>query len=159
MLLRLDERTIGRGQLTVADPHGRGGLNGLEGLPADVVAALPEPLAEREILAHEGLRLALGHGTLLLLLIVDQAQILHSSLLINCRRMAFTLDSRSAEPKIDNKDPPMVESRLKCRKLGSLLPCRTRADRIHIRAHLREPLEAEARLLENVKRRAIGALD
>src|SRR5712691_1255076 len=45
------------------------------------------------------------------------------------------------------------------RQLGKLLPCRTRAERVQIRAHLRERAEAEACLLDHVQHRPIGALD
>src|SRR5438034_972141 len=80
LLLRLGEGTVGGGQLAVPDPHGRGRVNRLERLPRDVVAALADPLGEGVVLAHEGVRLALGHGAQLLLLIVDQAKVLHRSL-------------------------------------------------------------------------------
>jgi HxlR-like helix-turn-helix len=39
------------------------------------------------------------------------------------------------------------------------LPCRTRAVGVHVCTHLRELLEAEARLLSDVKYRAVSAID
>jgi hypothetical protein len=52
---------------------------------------------------------------------------------INHSEMAFhTLNSRSAGPQIDTKDPRSSRSRLKSRKFGSFLPCGTRAGRVQI---------------------------
>jgi len=42
LLLPLGEGTVGGRHLAVPDPHGRGGLNGLEGLRDNEVTALPE---------------------------------------------------------------------------------------------------------------------
>src|SRR5437879_2966275 len=48
--------------------------------PGDVMAALLDSLGEGVVLAHERVRLALGHGADLLLLIVNQAEVLHNVL-------------------------------------------------------------------------------
>src|SRR5437773_10863471 len=55
-------------------------MNRLQRLPSDVMAALLDSLGEGVVLAHERVRLALGHGADLLLLIVNQAEVLHDDL-------------------------------------------------------------------------------
>src|SRR6266436_4635675 len=55
-------------------------MNRLQRLPGDVMAALLDSLGEGVVLAHERVRLALGHGADLLLLIVNQAEVLHNDL-------------------------------------------------------------------------------
>src|SRR5687768_15831644 len=74
LFLRLGEGPIGRRELAVPDADRRCGRNGLQRLASDVVAALLDAVGEREILAHEGITLALRHRFDLLLVVVDQAQ-------------------------------------------------------------------------------------
>src|SRR4051794_31804373 len=56
LLLGLRERTIGGRGPSVPDPHGRGRAHRLEGVPAEIVAAPPDGIAEAEVFLHEGVR-------------------------------------------------------------------------------------------------------
>src|SRR5262249_39514 len=89
---RLGERAVGGRDLAVADPDGRRRLDRLEGVAAQVVAALLDAFGEREILAHECVGLALRHRLQLLFLVVDQAQVLHV-----CRSLCPIVAGESAE--------------------------------------------------------------
>src|SRR5204863_906472 len=70
LFLRLCERAIGNRNLTVPDPHRRGGLDRLKRFGGYEESALPEPRSA-------GHAFAVRHRVQLLIFEVDEAQILH----------------------------------------------------------------------------------
>ena len=85
LLLRLDEGTIGRGDLSVPDAQARGRVGGLQGVGGEEMAAAPEVLIVRERLDVERFVLAPAHGLERRLVDPDRAQVLHVILLIVIR--------------------------------------------------------------------------
>src|SRR5512144_2179356 len=104
LLLRFGERSVGGGELAVADPDRRGGLHGLQRFSGQIVAALLDVFGEGEVGPHERVGLALRHGAHLLLVVVDQAQVPHGFLRKRGRE-SWTPSSRSGVGEIDNPAP------------------------------------------------------
>src|SRR5215471_4956001 len=79
LLLGLREGPIGRRYAAVPQPERRGGLHGFEGVGGDEVTVLFEDVVVVERLADERVELALRERVQVLLVIVDQAQVLHGA--------------------------------------------------------------------------------
>jgi hypothetical protein len=73
------KRAIGNRDFAVLDPKRRGGADGLKWASGDKVTAFPDGLVVLQTLHLQGLQFGFGHGLQPLLVIYNQAQILHGS--------------------------------------------------------------------------------
>src|SRR5689334_15655246 len=74
LFLRFRERSVGRGDLAIANSNGGRGLRGLERFAAEPVAALSGVVGELHVLAAHGIELFLREVRALGFLVVDEAE-------------------------------------------------------------------------------------
>src|SRR5438445_11797570 len=79
LLLGLDVGPVGRRDLAVANANAGRGVGGLERVAADVLAGLPDAVAERPILAEALVHVRPGSPLPTLLVLLDHALILHNA--------------------------------------------------------------------------------
>ncbi len=73
LFLRLGEWTVGSGDFALPDPHGRGGLRGLQRIAADVVAALLDSLSKSAVFSHHRVQLLFRQRSPLAFVVIDKA--------------------------------------------------------------------------------------